>query len=79
MAQIVNHLLEETCDLKLSEEYVKHNIVPGHDITIVDNRNSRSARALSICPDGKLLVQEKDGTQSKLSFGEISIKIPLAD
>lgn len=79
VAQIVNHLLEETSDLKLSEEYVKHNIVPGHDITIVDNRNSRSARALSICPDGKLLVQEKDGTQSKLSFGEISIKIPLAD
>ena len=25
---------------------------------------------------GKLLVQETDGTQSKLAFGEISIKIP---
>lgn len=75
-AQIVNHLLEETRELKLSEEYVEHNIVPGNDITIIDNKSSRSARALSICPDGKLLVQESDGKQSKLSFGEISIKIP---
>ena len=63
-AQIVNHLLEGTREL------------PGNDITIIDNKSSRSARALSICPDGKLLVQESDGKQSKLSFGEISIKIP---
>lgn len=75
-AQIVNYLLEETRELKLSEEYVEHNIVPGNEITIIDNKSSRSARALSICSDGKLLVQEADGTQNKLSFGEISIKIP---
>lgn len=75
-AQIVNYLLEETRELKLSEEYVEHNIVPGNEITIIDNKSSRSARALSICADGKLLVQEADGTQNKLSFGEISIKIP---
>ena len=75
-AQIVNYLLEETRELKLSEEYVEHNIVPGNEITITDNKSSRSARALAICPDGKLLVQETDGTQSKLAFGEISIKIP---
>lgn len=73
-AQIVNYLLEETRELKLSEEYVEHNIVPGNEITITDNKSSRSARALAICPDGKLLVQETDGTQSKLAFGEISIK-----
>ena len=75
-AQIVNHLLEETQELKLSDEYVEHNIVPGNEITIIDNKSSRSAQALAICPDGKLLVQEADGTQNKLSFGEISIKIP---
>lgn len=75
-AQIVNYLLEETRELKLSEEYVEHNIVPENEITITDNKSSRSARALAICPDGKLLVQETDGTQSKLAFGEISIKIP---
>lgn len=75
-AQIVNYLLEETEELKLSEEYIKHNIVPGREIMIIDNKRSRSARALSICPDGKLLVQEADGTRSKLSFGEVSLKIP---
>ena len=75
-AQIVNYLLEETEDLKLSEEYVEHNIVPGNEITIMDNKCSRSAKALSICPDGKLLVQEADGTENRLSFGEISIKLP---
>ena len=76
VAQIVNHLLSETKDLKLSQEYAAHNIVPGHDITIIDNKNRRSARALSICEDGRLLVEEADGTRNKLSFGEISIKLP---
>ena len=76
VAQIVNYLLEETKELKLSEEYVKHNIVPGHEITIIDNKSSRGARALSICPDGKLLVQERNGVRNKLSFGEVSLKIP---
>ena len=75
VAQIVNHLLEETKDLKLSEVYVAHNLVPGREITIVDGENSRTARALSICEDGRLLVEETDGTQQKLSFGEISIKL----
>ena len=75
VAQIVNHLLEETRDLKLSEVYVEHNIVPGREITITDGDRSRTARALSICADGRLLVEEADGTQRKLSFGEISIKL----
>lgn len=75
-AQIVNQLLEETRELKLSDEYVEHNIVPGNEITIIDNKSSRSASAIAICSDGKLLVQEADGTENRLSFGEISIKIP---
>lgn len=75
-AGLMNHLLSETKDLKLSQEYAAHNIVPGHDITIIDNKNRRSARALSICEDGRLLVEEADGTRNKLSFGEISIKLP---
>lgn len=75
VAQIVNHLLEETRDLKLSEVYVEHNIVPDREITITDGDCSRTARALSICEDGRLLVEEADGTQRKLSFGEISIKL----
>ena len=76
VAEIVNSLLEETRNLQLSKEYVEHNIVPGKDILILDNKKSRSATALEICPDGKLLVRETDGSQNRLSFGEISIKLP---
>ena len=75
VAQIVNHLLEETKNLKLSDIYVEHNIVPGKEITIVDGGKSRNARALSICEDGRLLVEEENGTQSRLLFGEISIRL----
>lgn len=75
-AEIVNLLLEETQNLKLSKEYVEHNIVPGQNIYIIDGKHSRPAKALSICPDGKLLVQEKDGSKTQLSYGEISILMP---
>ena len=33
------------------------------------------ARALSICEDGRLLVEEEDGTQSRLSYGEVSLRV----
>ena len=72
-AEIVNALLEETKELKLSHEYVERNIVPGREIFIVDGEKRRRARALSICPDGRLLVQEADGSQSMLSYGEVSV------
>ena len=74
-AEIVNQLLEETKELKLSREYVAHNIVPGHEISIIDGERSRIAKALAICPDGRLLVQEKDGRQTRLSFGEVSVVV----
>lgn len=74
-AEIVNLLLEETRELKLSKEYVEHNIVPGHEIHIIDGERSRLAKAISICPDGRLLVEEKDGSETRLSFGEVSVAI----
>lgn len=73
VAEIVNFLLEETEDLKLSREYVEHNLVPGREIRIMDDTRSRCAKALDICPDGRLRVLEKDGSVSILSFGEVSI------
>lgn len=72
-AEVVNCLLEEVRDLKVSREYVEHNLVLGRRIRIVDGDRTRFARALSICPDGRLKVQEEDGTYSVLSYGEISI------
>lgn len=72
-AEIVNCLLEEVQDLKLSPEYVEHNIIPGKRIEIIDGPRSRHATALSICPDGKLKVREDNGAVSVLSFGEVSV------
>ena len=72
-AEIVNFLLEETAHLKLSSVYVEHNMIPGREITIMDGSRSRHARALDICPDGRLRVEEEDGTISVLSYGEVSV------
>lgn len=74
-AEIVNFLVEETEDLKLSREYVEHNLVQGKEIRIMDGNCCRQARALKICPDGRLLVQEEDGSTNLLSFGEISVAV----
>lgn len=73
-AEIVNTLIEETEDLKLSREYVEHNIVLGKQIRIIDGKKCREARALDICEDGKLKVLEEDGTIQYLSFGEVSVQ-----
>lgn len=73
IAAVVNELLAETKDLKLSREYVEHNIIPGHIIKIIDGPRTRKAFALSICPDGRLLVKEANGKESVLSFGEVSV------
>ena len=58
-AMIVNELRKETKDLKLSPDYVEHNMIPGHQITITDGTSSRKAFALEICSDGRLKVQER--------------------
>lgn len=72
-AEIVNELLEETKELKLSPEYVEHNMVLGRDIQIMDGEHSRRAKAISVCPDGKLKIREADGTVGVLSYGEVSV------
>ncbi|MCI6004974.1 MAG: biotin--[acetyl-CoA-carboxylase] ligase [Blautia sp.] len=74
-AEIVNCLLEETSHLRLSPEYVEHNIIPGKEIEIMDGSRNCHARALDICPDGRLRVEEEDGTISVLSFGEVSVSV----
>lgn len=78
-AEVVNCLLEEVRDLKVSPEYVERNMVPGKQIRIADGECSRSALALSICPDGRLKVREADGSISVLSYGEISICLEERD
>ena len=74
-ATIVNELRKETADLKLSSDYVTHNMIPGHQITITDGTSSRQAFALEICRDGRLKVREEDGQETILSFGEVSVSM----
>ena len=74
-AEIVNALLEETRELRLPQEYIEHNLVPGREICISDGDKIRRAKALEICPDGRLKVEEADGSLSVLSYGEVSIII----
>ena len=76
MAQIVNHLLKETEDLSLSQVYIQQNFILGREIQIQDSGNLRKATAMAICPDGRLLVKEPDGSESKLSYGEVSVVLP---
>ena len=67
--------MEEMKDLKLSPVYVAHNMIPGHEIRILDGERSRKALALEICQDGRLLVLEEDGSRTALSYGEVSIRL----
>ena len=74
-AMIVNELRKETKDLKLSPDYVEHNMIPGHQITITDGNSSRKAFALEICSDGRLKVREENGQETILAFGEVSVSM----
>lgn len=75
VAEIVNCLLEEVKEQKISQIYVRHNMVPGKKIRILDGEDIREAEALGICDDGKLLVREKNGEETALSYGEVSILV----
>lgn len=55
--------------------YRSRNIVPGKDITILQNGTERPAHALAVTQEGHLLVRTEAG-EEELSFGEVSIRLP---
>lgn len=55
-------------------EYRARNIVPGRNVLILQNGQSRPAHALAITDEGHLLVRLPDGSEETLSFGEVSIR-----
>ncbi len=59
----------------LAPEYIEKNMVPGHDIMVIDGTKQRSARATGIRPDGTLEIIEQDGTENTLVFGEVSVRL----
>ena len=74
VAEIVNQLLMEVETPGLSREYTENNIIPGNMIVITDGQCTREAYAESIAPDGRLLVREQDGSETLLSYGEVSVR-----
>lgn len=73
-AEIVNLLLAETSSRQISKVYIQQNMIPGRDILVQDQGQVRSAKALAICQDGRLLIEEEDGSKRKLSYGEVSVR-----
>ena len=73
IASILTHLAEELSGSELSPYYIERNIIPGRRIRIEESGRVRYAFAEKICPDGRLLIREADGTESAISFGEISV------
>lgn len=59
----------------LAAEYIEHNMVPGHDIMVIDGTAQRPARAIGIRPDGTLEIEEADGSKNTLVFGEVSVRL----
>ena len=74
-AAVINHLLRETQKLCIPGEYIDRSMVVGRRICIMDNSGERTAKALQICRDGRLKVLETDGSESILSYEEVSLKI----
>ena len=74
-ATIVNYLLEEAGRKEVSPLYIEKNIIPGHTVMITDGDQARYASAISIEPDGRLLVEEEDGSRTLLSYGEVSVRV----
>ena len=74
-AAVTAHLIEETRVLSISDVYIERNLIPGKQISITDGEQVRYAQAIRICEDGRLLVREEDGTENRLSYGEVSVRI----
>ena len=67
--------IPEAATGRLSPVYKERNIIPGHTIEIRDGEKKRFAYALSIEDDGRLLVLEEDGSLSRRSYGDVSIRL----
>ena len=77
-AAVVNELLplaEALPAASFMEEYRARNLVPGREVTIVQNGAERPAHALSITDSAHLLVRLPDGSEEELSFGEVSLRL----
>ncbi|ETP71436.1 biotin-(acetyl-CoA carboxylase) ligase [Lachnospiraceae bacterium JC7] len=77
--ELASHIIKEFYELAenrtLASEYIEKNIVPGHDILVIDGTNVRKAHAEGIRDDGTLEIVEADGRKNTLVFGEVSVRL----
>ena len=74
-AAIADHIIDEysrLSDDSFLEKYIVLNFCLGKRITYIDRDGEHTATALTIAPDGALVV-DKNGERKALSSGEISI------
>ena len=73
-ASIVDHVLKDSGDFSVPPLYIERNIVPGHNIIVNEGQKKTKAYALSVEPDGRLMIREESGEIRLLSYGDISIQ-----
>lgn len=74
-AEIINEFYNLANDKVLAPEYIERNLVPGHDILVIDGSKVRNAKAVGINADGTLNIREEDGSLNTLVFGEVSVRL----
>lgn len=74
-SEIIREFYQLAENRTLAPEYAERNIVPGHDILVIDGANVRKAHAVGICDDGTLEIVEEDGRKNTLVFGEVSVRL----
>ena len=67
--------LENPKDRSWLADYRAYSAVLGREITWIDNGKERCGYARDIDGDGALLALEKDGSEIRLSTGEISVRL----
>ena len=56
-------------------EYKRRSIVIGKDVYLINGSNTEEARVTDIDSECRLIVRTKDGTEKRVSSGEISLKL----
>ena len=74
-AAVLGHLWACYTGAPYAAEYRRRSLVVGRQIRVISSAGQRSALALDVDDDCRLLVQYPDGRREALSTGEISIRL----
>lgn len=74
-AEIIREFYALAKEKQLASDYIERNMVPGHEILVIDGKGQRKAKALRIMPDGQLEIEEEDHSVHTLVYGEVSVRI----